>query len=206
MIVAIDGPAGAGKSTTAVAVARELGFRRLDSGAMYRAVALASLEDPSRTATEHAKNLDLELGDRVLLGGRDVTDAIRTPEVSERASEVAAIPAVRAALVDLQRTFATRGDWVIEGRDIGTVVAPGAEIKVFLTASESERAARRAREQGTDPGRVLDAQRDRDRRDTSRAHSPLEPAPDAVVLDSTALSLDEVVARVVALARDHQHR
>jgi cytidylate kinase len=206
MIVAIDGPAGAGKSTAALAVARELGFRRLDSGAMYRAVALATLIDPSRSPAEHAAALDLELGDRVLLDGRDVTEEIRTPQVSERASEVAAIPAVRAALVELQRSLVTRGDWVVEGRDIGTVVAPDAEVKVFLTASEAARAARRAREQNSDPARVLSAQRDRDARDRHRAHSPLEPAADAVVLDSTALSLDEVVARIVALTRDDQGR
>src|SRR5438094_3595148 len=133
MIVAIDGPAGAGKSTVARAVARALGWTYLDSGAMYRAVALAALRGapvPER----------IDLGDRVLSDGEDVTDAIRTPEVTERASEVAADPAIRERLVAMQRDLIARGDWVAEGRDIGTVVAPDAEVKVFLTASAEERA------------------------------------------------------------------
>ena len=183
MIVAIDGPAGAGKSTAALAVARELGFAGLDSGAMYRAVALASLDDPSRSPAEHAATLDLELSDRVLLDGRDVTEAIRSPgglraRVRGRGDPGRSRRPRRASA----RARPPR-DWVIEGRDIGTVVAPDAEVKVFLTASEAARAARRAREQQGDPARVLAAQRDRDARDRRRAHSPLEPAPDAVVLD-----------------------
>ena len=199
MIVAIDGPAGAGKSTVARGVARALGFSYLDSGAMYRCVALASFEDPTRTPAEHAAALDVSLGERVLLAGRDVTHAIRSPTVSAQASVVAADPAVRAALVARQRALLERGDWVAEGRDIGTVVAPGAEVKVFLEASEGERAARRARELGGDPGEALAELRARDARDRDRAHSPLSAAPDAVVIDSTGLEADEVVARITAL-------
>ena len=201
MIIAIDGPAGAGKSTIGRAVAQALEFSYLDSGVMYRCVALASIEDPDRSPAEHAAALALELGDRALLDGRDVTAAIRTPAVTARASEVAADPQVRAALVRRQRALTATGDWVAEGRDIGTVVAPHAELKVFLTASEDERARRRARELGGDPADVLAAQRERDTRDRERADSPLEPAADAVILDTTALSPEEVVARIVAFAR-----
>ena len=201
MIVAIDGPVGAGKSTVARGVAKTLGLRYLDSGAMYRCVALASLEDPSRTAAEHAATLAVSLGERVLLGGRDVTSAIRTPEVSARASVVAADPAVRAALVQHQRELLSSGDWVAEGRDIGTVVAPDAAVKVFLDASDADRAARRAHELGAAPAEVLPELRARDSRDREREHSPLEAAPDAVVVDSSELDAGEVVARIVALVR-----
>jgi cytidylate kinase len=135
MIVAIDGPAGAGKSTVARAVAAALGFGYLDSGALYRCVALATLEDPERTAAGVAADLDVSLGERVLLAGRDVTHAIRSPTVSAQASIVAADPAVRVALVARQRALLASGDWVADGRDIGTVVAPGAEVKIFLDAS-----------------------------------------------------------------------
>ena len=145
MIVAIDGPAGAGKSTVARGVAEALGFAYLDSGALYRCVALASLEDPARSPAEHAATLEVSLGERILLGGRDVSHAIRSPTVSAQASVVAADPAVREALVARQRELLASGDWVAEGRDIGTVVAPTAELKLFLEASEAERAARRAR-------------------------------------------------------------
>jgi cytidylate kinase len=199
VIVAIDGPAGAGKSTVARGVARALGFGYLDSGAMYRCVALASLEDPTRTPAEHAAALEVSLGERVLLAGRDVTHAIRSPTVSAQASVVAADPAVRAALVARQRALLERGDWVAEGRDIGTVVAPAAEVKVFLEASEGERAVRRARELGGDPGEALVELRARDARDRDRAHSPLSVAPDAVVIDSTGLEADAVVARITGL-------
>jgi cytidylate kinase len=201
MIVAIDGPAGAGKSTAASAAARALGYRHLDTGAMYRCVAFASLEDPGRSPGELAAALDCELGERVLLQGRDVTDAIRGPRVSARASEVAADPAVRAALVARQQQIIARGDWVVEGRDIGTVVAPGAEVKVFLVADDAVRAQRRAQDLGLGQRDTLAAQRDRDRRDRGRAHSPLEPAADAVLLDTTALAAGEVVDRIVALTR-----
>ena len=201
MIVAIDGPAGAGKSTAAVGAARALGFRHLDSGAMYRCVALASLEDPTRSPSELAASVDIELGERVRLDGRDVSDEIRSPRVGARASVVAADPGVRAALVERQRALTAHGDWVAEGRDIGTVVAPQADVKVFLDAAPSVRAARRAQELGADQDEVLAAQRDRDARDRTREHSPLESAPDAIVLDTTELRSDEVVERIVALVR-----
>ena len=198
MIVAIDGPAGAGKSTVARALAAALGFTYLDSGAMYRSVALAVRERDGRPA-EVARAADIGVGDRVVLDGRDVTEAIRAPEVSEVASRVAADPGVREALVAKQRALLQDGDYVAEGRDIGTVVAPDAEVKVFLTASPKERARRRAAELGGDPGTVLADQTLRDERDRSRAHSPLEAAPGAVELDTTALSVDQVVARIVEL-------
>ena len=198
MVVAIDGPAGAGKSTVARAVADALGFTYLDSGAMYRCVGLAAHEQ-GRPPAEVAPQLRIELGERVTCDGRDVTEAIRTPEVSEAASQAAADPGVREAVVAQQRRIVARGDWVAEGRDIGTVVAPDAAVKVFLTASPEERARRRAAQIGADVATVLQEQTIRDERDTTRAHSPLAPAPDAVELDTTGLSQDEVVARVVAL-------
>jgi CMP/dCMP kinase len=186
MLVAIDGPAGAGKSTVARAAAHALGFAYLDSGAMYRAVALAGDRDPAslRIAFD---------GERVLLDGEDVSEAIRTPEISQLASRRAAEPGVRAALLLKQRELIASGDWVAEGRDIGTVVAPGAELKVWLTADAEERARRR----GEPPEDV----RARDERDASREHSPMVAADDAVELDTTGLSIDEVVARIVALVR-----
>ena len=192
MLIAIDGPAGAGKSTVARAVASGLGWTYLDSGAMYRAVALAALRGapvPQR----------IDLGDRVLSDGEDVTEAIRTPEVTAKASEVAADPAVRARLVDLQRELIAGGDWVAEGRDIGTVVAPDAEVKVFLTASAQERARRRAEQEGRPVDEVLAEQRARDARDEGREHSPLVAATDAIELDTTGLSIDEVVERIAAM-------
>lgn len=197
-VIAIDGPAGAGKSTVARGVARELGFTYLDSGAMYRAVALAALEH-DRPPAEVAPALRIELGDRVLLDGRDVTEQIRTPEVTEAASVAAAQPAVRQAMVAEQRRLLGDGDWVAEGRDIGTVVAPHAEIKVFLTASPEARAQRRADELGVDAATVLAEQTIRDERDTGREHSPLRPAPDAHTIDTTDLTLPQVVAAIVAL-------
>ena len=193
MVIAIDGPAGAGKSTVARAVAESLGFTYLDSGAMYRAVALSLLRDPG-IAAERARELTFDFGDPDL----------RTPEVSEAASKVATDPAVRAALVDQQRQLMQAGVWVAEGRDIGTVVAPHAELKVFLTADPDERARRRAEELGTDVGTVLRDQALRDEQDRSREHSPLAPAPDSVEVDTTGLSIDEVVARIADLARERR--
>jgi CMP/dCMP kinase len=198
MVVAIDGPAGAGKSTVARAAARALGFTYLDSGAMYRAVGLLTLRHGG-AASEHADGLTIELGDRVIVNGEDVTEAIRSPEVSEAASKVATNPAVRKALVPKQRRLLEGGDWVAEGRDIGTVVAPDAAVKVFLTAGAEERARRRAEELGTDPDSVLRDQALRDAQDASREHSPLTVAPGAVELDTTGLSVDEVVARIMAM-------
>jgi cytidylate kinase len=200
MVVAIDGPAGAGKSSVARAVAHELGFTYLDSGALYRSVALAALERNAPPAAL-AASLDIRPGERVLVDGRDVTEAIRAPAVSEAASRAATDPVVRRALVALQRRMLSNGDWVAEGRDIGTVVSPEAEVKVFLTASPQERARRRATELGADPDTVLAEQAIRDRRDAQREHSPLKPAPGAVVLDTSGLSMEEVVARVVGLAK-----
>jgi cytidylate kinase len=207
MLVAIDGPAGAGKSTVARAVARELHFTYLDSGAMYRCVALLSIAQPRERPAALAREARIELGGtrrgtpgRVELNGRDVTEAIRTPEVSEAASRVAADPGVREALVEKQRALITGGDWVAEGRDIGTVVAPDAALKVFLTAEPRERARRRAAELGADPATVLAEQALRDERDITREHDPLKPAPGAVTLDTTDLAVDEVAARIVALA------
>jgi cytidylate kinase len=197
-VVAIDGPAGAGKSTVARAVARRLGFTYLDTGAMYRAVALAALRRGAPAASV-AREAKVELGERVLLDGEDVTAAIREPAVTDAASRVAADPEVREAVVAEQRRLLSDGDWVAEGRDIGTVVAPEAEIKVFLTADPEERARRRARELGVDEHTVLAEQAIRDERDRTRRHSPLEPAPGATILDTTGLSLDEVVERVVSL-------
>jgi cytidylate kinase len=199
-VVAIDGPAGAGKSSVARAVANRLGFTYLDSGAMYRAVALTAIER-EREPAEIADAVRLELTDGVWVDGEDVTQDIRRPEVSEAASRAAAEPTVRRAMVAEQRRIMASGDWVVEGRDIGTVVAPDAEVKVFLTAEPQERARRRAAELGVDSAGVLAEQTIRDARDTSREHSPLSPASDAVILDTTDLSFEDVVARVVELAQ-----
>jgi len=208
MVIAIDGPAGAGKSTVARAVAGELGFTYLDSGAMYRCVALAALEsgidlDGGEALGDLAEGLEIGFdGPRVLLGERDVSDEIRSPEVSTAASRVSVHPRVRAAMVDRQRQLIAAGRYVAEGRDIGTVVSPGSPLKVFLTASDEERARRRAAQTGEDVDAVLAAQRRRDARDTEREHGALRPAEDAIELDTTGLNRDEVVARVVALARE----
>jgi cytidylate kinase len=201
MIVAIDGPAGAGKSSVARGVAHALGYTYLNSGSMYRAVGLLTLRDGG-AASDHAEGLDIQLGDRVLVNGEDVTDDLRTPDVSEAASKVATNEKVRAALVRKQRELLADGDWVVEGRDIGTVVAPDASVKVFLTASPEERARRRAAELGTDVDAVLRDQALRDAQDAGRAHSPLEMAPGALELDTTGLTLDQVVERVAGLVRE----
>jgi cytidylate kinase len=189
MVVAIDGPAGAGKSTVARALAQALGFTYLDSGAMYRAVALQALRNGGEPADE-ARALDTNL-----LTSPD----IRAPEVSDAASRVATDPAVRGALVERQRELMADGDWVAEGRDIGTVVAPDAAVKVFLTADPEERARRRAAELGADPAVVLQDQTLRDEQDRNREHSPLRPAPGAVEVDTTGRSIEQVVERIVEL-------
>jgi CMP/dCMP kinase len=201
MVVAIDGPAASGKSSVARALAGVLGFTYLDSGAMYRAVGLMTLRHGG-AASEQARRLELDLGERVIANGEDVTEAIRAPEVSEAASRVATNEAVRAALVDKQRELLSDGDWVAEGRDIGTVVAPDAAVKVFLTASPEERARRRAAELGADVETVLRDQALRDAQDERRKHSPLVVAPGAIELDTTGLTLDEVVERIAALVRE----
>jgi len=198
MVVAIDGPAGAGKSTVARATARALGYTYLDSGAMYRAVGLMTLRHGG-PAAQRADELEIKVGERVVANGDDVTEEIRTPEVSEAASKVATDPDVRAALVEKQRELLSNGDWVAEGRDIGTVVAPDAAVKVFLTASPEERARRRASELGTDVDTVMRDQALRDAQDTDREHSPLTQAPGAARLDTSGLTVDEVVQRIVEL-------
>jgi cytidylate kinase len=208
MVIAIDGPAGAGKSTVARGVAEALGFTYLDSGAMYRTVALATLRggaDPAdaEAITPLTSELDIRLvGSEVLLGDEDVSAAIRTPEVTEAASVVSAHPGVREALVARQREMIASADYVAEGRDIGTVVSPDSPLKVFLVASDEERARRRAMQTGEDEAAVLAAQRERDRRDREREHGALRAADDAVELDTTGLGVDDVVARVVGLARE----
>jgi cytidylate kinase len=208
MVIAIDGPAGAGKSSVARGVSAALGFTYLDSGAMYRCVALAGIEagsdlDDPEAMGALARSLAIDLdGERVALAGRDVTAAIRDPAVTEAASRVSAQPPVREAMVAEQHRLIGAGRYVAEGRDIGTVVSPDSPLKVFLTASPEERARRRAAQTGEDEAAVLGAQRRRDERDATREHSALRVAPDAVELDTTGLALEEVVARVVALARE----
>jgi cytidylate kinase len=196
MIVAIDGPAGAGKSTVARAVAAALGFTYLDTGAMYRCAALARLRDGG----SDIETLEIELAETVTLNGEDVSEEIRSAAVTEMASEVAAEPKVRAAMARRQQTMLASGDWVAEGRDIGTVIAPLAELKIFLTADANERARRRAEQTGRALDEVLAEQQQRDRRDGERELSPLVAADDAIELDTTALSADEVIAAIVDLA------
>jgi len=210
MVIAIDGPAGAGKSTVARAVAAELGFTYLDSGAMYRCVAFAGIErgadlDDAAAMGALARSLAIELdGKRVMLDNRDVSAAIREPQVTEASSRVSVHPPVREAMVEGQRRLIATGSYVAEGRDIGTVVSPEAPLKVFLTASAEERARRRAAQTGEDEAAVLTAQRERDERDESREHSALRAADDAVEIDTTGLGLDQVVGRIVELARERR--
>jgi CMP/dCMP kinase len=207
VLIAIDGPAGAGKSTVAMALAERLGFTYLDSGAMYRCVGLLALDTPGQLPAALAKSARIEFAAgseialiRVLLDGRDVSEAIRTPAVSEAASQVASDRGVREALVAKQRELIAGGDWVAEGRDIGTVVAPDAELKVYLTADPAERARRRAVELGGDQAMVMAEQTLRDERDSTRAHSPLEAAPGAVLLDTTGMSIEQVVEHIAGLS------
>jgi len=208
MVIAIDGPAGAGKSTVARAVAAALGFTYLDSGAMYRCVALAGIErgadlDEAEAMGALARSLRIELdGERVELDGRDVSAAIREPRVTEASSRVSVHPSVRKAMVTSQRRLIAAGRYVAEGRDIGTVVSPEAPLKVFLTASAEERARRRAAQTGEDESAVLAAQRERDARDEGRKHSALRAADNAVEIDTTGLSREQVVERVVGLAHE----
>lgn len=208
MVIAIDGPAGAGKSTVARGVAKALGFTYLDSGAMYRCVALAALDrhidlDDGERLGEMAWDLDVGFdGDTVKLDGKPVEGRIRSPEVTIAASKVSVHPQVRQAMVKRQRELIAAGNYVAEGRDIGTVVSPDSPLKVFLTASEEERARRRAAETGASVDEVRRAIEDRDRRDRGREHGALRAADDSVDLDTTDLSPDEVVERIAALARE----
>jgi cytidylate kinase len=208
MVIAIDGPAGAGKSTVARRVAQALGFTYLDSGAMYRCVALAALRagvdvDDGAAVGELAWELDIGFdGDSVRLDGKPVGGEIRSPEVTIAASHVSVHPQVRQAMVKRQRELIATGSYVAEGRDIGTVVSPASPLKVFLNASPEERARRRATETGADRAAVLKAIEDRDRRDRTREHGALRSADDAVAVDTTDLSVEQVVDRVVELARE----
>jgi cytidylate kinase len=208
MVIAIDGPAGAGKSSVARGVAAALDFTYLDSGAMYRCVALAALEGEIELGDGGALGSlasSLEIGfeaERVLLGDRDVSAAIREPAVTAAASRVSVHPQVREALVSRQRTLIDSGRYVAEGRDIGTVVSPDSPLKVFLSASDEERARRRAAQSGEPYEAVLRAQRERDTRDREREHGALHAALDAVELDTTSFTEDQVVARIVTLARE----
>ena len=209
IVIAIDGPAASGKSTVARRVAGRLGFIYIDSGAMYRAVALWALRQHLDPSDQHrmeqlARAAGIALaseGACVLLNGEDVTEAIRAPEVSGAASLVATIPGVRRALVEKQRDIGARNNVVMEGRDIGSVVFPNADLKIFLDAEAHERARRRAAEASGDRDAISRELRERDERDRKRAEAPLTQAPDAVYLDSTGLSIEEVEEAILRLAR-----
>ena len=215
-IIAIDGPAGSGKTTVARLVAEKLGFRYIDSGAMYRAVTLKCLRegvpinrDDERRAAEMAASAKIQFvpgpnGQMILLDGEDVDEAIRGHQVTLAVSPVSALSGVRKAMVALQRQMAAEGGVVMEGRDIGTVVFPNAEVKVFLTASAEERARRRVeqmREMGMDADleKIAAEMRERDLRDSSRADAPLTQAPDAVLLDTDGMSIEQVIEAVIAI-------
>jgi CMP/dCMP kinase len=207
MVIAIDGPAGAGKSTVAKGVASALGFTYLDSGAMYRAVALAALErgmdlDDGERLGELAWDLDIDFaGDTIRLDDKPVEGRIRSPEVTIAASRVSVHPQVRQALVKRQRELIASGNYVAEGRDIGTVVSPDSPLKVFLTADETERARRRAGDTGEPVDEVKRAISERDRRDQERADSPLRRADGSIEIDTTDLTPEQVVERIAAEAR-----
>ena len=212
LLIAIDGPAGSGKSSVARAVADRLGFVNLNTGAAYRAVALVALREgvglgDGTALAALSRRVSLDARGARIDGVPVPEDDLRTPEVSAAASTVSAQPEVRAVLLDVQREAAWRasleGGAVMEGRDIGTVVLPDAKLKVYLSAEPEERARRRAHQAGREEelDRIREAMRKRDRQDSERETSPLKPAPDAVILDTTSLDLDGVVARVLELAR-----
>lgn len=216
MIIAIDGPAGSGKSTVAKIVAHRLGFKYLDTGAMYRAVAYRALEDGidltgGKALVDIAVNEVIEFGtfggSSIAIGGKEVTQEIRTREVDAAVSPVSACPEVREALVEQQHAIGAKEDIVMEGRDIGTVVFPQAELKVFLTATPEARAHRRSEQNivrgvgDTDEQVILEALKRRDAYDSTRKTAPLVCAADAVEIDTSDLSIDEVVDRIVSLAR-----
>jgi cytidylate kinase len=216
VIITIDGPAGAGKSTVAKRLAQRLGYRMLDTGAIYRAVALAAQrtgvawdDGPALARVADGLAIDFRFeGDvnHVVVDGDDVTSAIRTPEISQGASQVSAHPEVRAALLDLQRRLGAGGGVVVEGRDTGTVVFPGARAKFFLTASVEERARRRADElraagRDVDIATLVREQTERDQRDAGRAVAPMVPASDAIHVDSSGMTLDEVISKIEAAVR-----
>ncbi len=219
--IGIDGPAGAGKSTIAMLLARRFGLAYVDTGAMYRGVALATKRSGAAIDDEAALTLIAEAAEfgfamdpspdkllnRVSLGGEDVTEAIREPEISQLASSVSALSGVRRALVAKQQQLGAAGGVVMEGRDICTVVLPAAEVKIFLTASPEERARRRHIEliekgKSSDYDRVLAEIRERDHRDSTRADSPLKPAADSVVVDTDKLTVEQVVGRIAEITRD----
>ena len=216
LIIAIDGPSGAGKGTVARAVAARLGYRHVDTGAMYRALAWKALHDGIDLSDEAAvaalgerATFDVEEG-RIAIDSHDVATHIRTPEMDKASAMVARHPAVRRVLVARQQTYGTGGGVVMEGRDIGTVVFPGADLKIYLDASPEERARRRAADpahsssKNTQLSEVATALAERDRSDSTRAASPLAVAPDAVVIDTTGASIDRVVDRVLALVNDQR--
>jgi cytidylate kinase len=216
MIIAIDGPVAAGKTTLCKILAGRLGFSMLDTGAIYRTVALASQRQGVAWTDEPAValvagRLDLQFrwrdgSNHVLLGGEDVSEAIRTPEISQGASLVSALPQVRSALLDLHRGLGEQGDLIAEGRDIGTVVFPHADLKIFLTARPEVRAMRRHQEwrnAGIDSSYegALEALKQRDARDRGRSVAPLEPASDSILVDTSELSIAEVVSQALELVR-----
>ncbi len=213
--IAIDGPSGAGKSSISKKVAADLGFIHVDTGAMYRAIGLYAIRngclEPDQIAAV-IEEVDVTLrfvggSQRVMLCGEDVTDCIRTPEVSMAASKVSAVPAVRAHLLDLQKKIAAENDIIMDGRDIGSVVLPHADLKIFLTASAEERASRRYLELREKPDcppyeDILRDIRQRDENDMHRAIAPLIQAPDAVLVDSTSMGFNEVVDTITAMIRE----
>lgn len=220
-IVAIDGPAGSGKSTIAKLLARRLAFVHIDTGALYRTVALqvirqkvASADDAAVTAVLKSSRIEFRNDgerNRVFLNSEDVSDFIRTEEISQLASKVSALPGVRAGLLGLQRTLGNSGGTVLEGRDIGTVIFPDAEVKIFLNAAVEERARRRsvelaARGQVVSEAQVLREMLERDRNDSSRAHAPLRKAEDAVEVDSTLLSVDQVLDLIERIIHERGYR